>query len=101
MTWAQAKDGVHAAARDWARSLGMPRRVFALAEGEPKPVYVDFDSRALVSILARFARAGSEGTVRVSEMLPGPDQTWLLDADGRRYTSELRLTAIDLTREPT
>ena len=101
MTWAHAKDGVHAAARDWARSLGMPRRVFALADGEPKPVYVDFDSRALVTILARFARAGPAGTVRVSEMLPGPDQTWLLDADGRRYTSELRLTAIDLTREPT
>ena len=101
MTWAHAKDGVHVAAREWARSLGMPRRVFALADGEPKPVYVDFDSRALVTILARFVRGGSEGTVRVSEMLPGPDETWLLDADGRRYTSELRLTAIDLTREPT
>jgi hypothetical protein len=101
MTWAHAKDGVHVAAREWARSLGMPRRVFALADREPKPVYVDFDSRALVTILARFVRGASEGTVRVSEMLPGPDQTWLLDADGHRYTSELRLTAIDLTREPT
>jgi hypothetical protein len=101
MTWVQAKDGVHVAAREWARSLGMPRRVFALADGEPKPVYVDFESRALVSILARFVRAGSGGTVRFSEMLPGPDQSWLLDADGRRYTSELRLTAIDLTRELT
>jgi hypothetical protein len=77
----------------------MPRRVFALAAGEPKPVYVDFDSRAPVTVLARFVRAGAEGAVRFTEMLPGPDQTWLVDAGGRRYTSELRLTAVDLTRE--
>ena len=28
-------------------------------------------------------------------MLPGPDQLWLADAEGRRYTSELRLVAVD------
>lgn len=32
--------------------------------------------------------------------LPGPEECWLLDADGNRYTTELRLTAVDLTRRP-
>jgi hypothetical protein len=35
--------------------------------------------------------------VRFSEMLPGPEHLWLTDAQGNRYTSELRLTAVDLT----
>jgi hypothetical protein len=29
-------------------------------------------------------------------MMPRPDQLWLPDAHGRRYTSELRLVALDL-----
>jgi hypothetical protein len=29
-------------------------------------------------------------------MLPDPDHAWLPDAEGRRYTSELRLVAVDL-----
>jgi len=29
-------------------------------------------------------------------MLPAPDQTWLPDAEGNRYTSELRMVAVDL-----
>jgi hypothetical protein len=31
-------------------------------------------------------------------MLPDPDHAWLIDAERRRYTSELRLTAVDLAR---
>ena len=96
--WAHRKEGAHPAARQWAAALGMPRRVFALASGEAKPIYVDFNSRALVSILGRQIRAAGEAWVRFSEMLPDPDQVWLTDANGNRYTSELRLTAIDLTR---
>jgi hypothetical protein len=30
-------------------------------------------------------------------MLPDPEHLWLTDAQGNRYTSELRLTAVDLT----
>jgi hypothetical protein len=29
--------------------------------------------------------------VTLEEMLPGPDQLWLQDDEGQRYTSELRL----------
>jgi hypothetical protein len=28
-------------------------------------------------------------------MLPAPDQTWLTDDQGQRYTSELRMVAVD------
>jgi hypothetical protein len=95
--WAHRKPLAHTAARQWARELGMPRRVFALSPAEAKPIYVDFDSRALVSILARQIRAAGQAPVRFSEMLPDPEHLWLTDAQGNRYTSELRLTAVDLT----
>ena len=98
MAWAHRKAEVHRAGRQWAQDKGIPRRVFALAAGEAKPVYVDFDSRALVTILARQVRAAGEATVRLSEMLPDPDHVWLPDSDGHRYTSELRLVAVDLVR---
>lgn len=85
----------------WARELGLPRRAFCLPDGEAKPVYVDFQSPALTRnlhrMLARAALADPDATVRFSEMLPGPDQCWL-EHQGARYTSELRLVAVDLTR---
>jgi hypothetical protein len=31
----------------------------------------------------------------VSEMLPSCDQIWLPDAQGRKYTCEFRITAVD------
>lgn len=86
---------------DWARELGLPRRVFCRPAGEPKPVYVDFQSPALTRNLHRMLdRAAAEhpdATVRFSEMLPDPDQCWL-EHQGDRYTSELRLVAVDRTR---
>ena len=92
-------------ARAWAEGEGMPRRVFALAPGEIKPLYIDFESRSLTRVLARLVRhtaeaQGREETLRFTEMLPTPDQTWLLDADGNSYTSELRLVVVDMTRWP-
>jgi len=85
----------------WARELGLPRRVFCLPAGEAKPVYVDFRSPALTRnlhrMLGRAATADPDATVRFSEMLPGPDQCWL-EHHGARYTSELRLVAVDRTR---
>jgi hypothetical protein len=33
--------------------------------------------------------------VNVVEMLPAPDQAWLTDAQGQRYTAELRMVAVD------
>jgi lantibiotic biosynthesis dehydratase-like protein len=89
-------------ATGWASGHGLPRRVFALAPGEIKPLYIDFDSPVLTRILCRQLRRAATGfpgqPVRFTEMLPGPDDCWLTGQDGRRYTSELRLVAVDLNR---
>jgi Lantibiotic dehydratase, N terminus len=87
-------------AASWARDRGLPRRVFALSPGEIKPIYIDFDSPVLTRILCRqFRRAAADfpgRSVRFTEMIPEPDDCWLADQDGKRYTSELRLVAVDL-----
>ena len=89
-------------AADWARGRGLPRRVFVLFPGETKPVYVDFDSPVLTRILWRQLRRGAADApgqpARFTEMLPAPGDCFLADDDGRRYTSELRLVAVDLGR---
>jgi hypothetical protein len=85
----------------WARALGLPRRIFCRPPGEAKPVYVDLESRLLTSslhrMLRRVADRDPETPVRFTEMLPGPDECWL-EHEGARYTSELRLVAVDLSR---
>jgi hypothetical protein len=48
-------------------------------------------------MLGRAAAADPDAMVRFSEMLPGPEECWL-EQNGRTYTSELRLVAVDLTR---
>jgi hypothetical protein len=105
-TWdipaAQAPERAEDAA-DWARGLSLPRRVFALCPGELKPIYIDFDSPVLTRILCRQLRRAAAGfpgqPARFTEMLPGPDDCWLADQSGQRYTSELRLVAVDLRRK--
>jgi hypothetical protein len=94
-----------AAAAAWAAENGMPRQVFVLAPPEEKPVYIDFESPVLVDLLARMLRNSAEDavpgrTVRITEMLPTPEDCWLPDAAGNRYTSELRLVCVDRTRTP-
>ena len=82
----------------WARDQGLPRRVFARSPLERKPIYVDFDSPTLLRVLARFLRPAAENApdapVGFTEMLPEPDECWLSD-DAGRYTSELRVVAVD------
>ncbi|MFI7426808.1 amino acid adenylation domain-containing protein [Micromonospora sp. NPDC049836] len=87
-------------ARAWVTGHGLPRHVFLRFAGERKPIYADLTSLASIDLISRSVRrcrhhGGAEATVTVVEMLPEPDQTWLVDADGRRYTSELRLVAVD------
>jgi hypothetical protein len=87
-------------ARRWARSLGLPRFVFVKSAIEVKPIYVDLDSPLLVTMFAKLARrtaahVGGETVLRISEMLPGLLDTWVPDASGERYTSELRIVAVD------
>ncbi|MEU2898719.1 lantibiotic dehydratase [Streptomyces sp. NPDC007056] len=86
-------------ARRWRTRLGLPRYAFVVSPTESRPFYVDFDSPVYVTILAkalrRLARRDPQGTVTITEMLPTPEQTWLRDDEGRRYTSELRFVAFD------
>jgi hypothetical protein len=73
--------------------------VFVVSPTESRPFYVDFDSPVYVTVLAkamrRLARKDPDGRITVTEMLPTPEQTWLTDDQGRTYTSELRLVAVD------
>jgi hypothetical protein len=86
-------------ARAWAGAHGLPRHVFFRCTGERKPVYADLTSLASIDLLARAlrrCRRQDAASVTVVEMLPSPEQTWLADAAGRRYTAELRMVAVDL-----
>jgi amino acid adenylation domain-containing protein len=87
-------------ARAWAARHGLPRHVFMRFTGERKPIYADLTSLASVDLIARSLRrscrnADADATVTVTEMLPAPDQAWLTDARGQRYTAELRMVALD------
>jgi len=89
------------AARRWARAQQLPRFVFVKAPVEQKPFYLDFDSPAYVDIFAKTVRQSLESEapqklIVLSEMLPGPDQAWLPDAEGNRYSCELRMVAYDM-----
>lgn len=103
MEFAYEKSGAgrFAGARRWARAAGVPRFVFMKSPVEVKPVYVDLDSPIYVDLFAKIIRRTQEGNcvnknILVSEMLPRLDQTWLPDREGRLYTSELRIVAVDL-----
>ncbi|GAA3220202.1 hypothetical protein GCM10020256_26000 [Streptomyces thermocoprophilus] len=56
---------------------------------------MDFTSPTLVLTFANLVRAARRldpgAVVTLSEPLPAPDDSWLTDADGERYVSELRL----------
>lgn len=82
--------------RRWAQAAGMPRHVFVRSPREVKPIYVDLAAPALVDNLARLVRAAAaDGCgITVTEMLPGPDQLWLKDGAGRRFTTEFRTVAV-------
>jgi Lantibiotic dehydratase, N terminus len=89
------------AARRWWRAHGLPRFAFARTPGE-KAIYVDFDSLPYVNLLARAVRrVDDDGHVELTEMLPGHDASWLADAGGGHYTSELRTIAVDRGRVAT
>lgn len=89
-----------AGARRWAGRHGMPRFVYAKTPIERKPFYVDLESPVLVESFAKAVRQAAksdpESTINLSEMLPEIDRVWLPDAEGNRYTCELRIVALDL-----
>jgi hypothetical protein len=89
--------------RQWRTDLGLPNRIFAKVGTEIKPVYVDLTSPTYVTVLCMAIRGGMRdggpGTaVTISEMLPTPEQAWVPDAVGNRYSSELRLLVVDPER---
>lgn len=104
LTSRDSEAGRFLAAQRWARRHGMPRFVFIKVPGERKPFFVDFTSPLSVEILVRGVRRLQRGEadgerITVTEMLPHFDHLWLPDAQGRRYASELRFAAVDLTSE--
>jgi hypothetical protein len=80
--------------RAWANARGMPRQVFCRYPNEKKPCYLDFDAIMFTEIFGKMAAQAPDGsTIVITEMLPRPDETWLVDAQGARYTCELRIVA--------
>ncbi|WP_026416504.1 lantibiotic dehydratase [Actinomadura oligospora] len=91
------------AARRLRASLGLPERVFAKVGTEIKPTYVDFTGPRSVSAFASMVRSARDASgdgvpVTFTELLPGPEEAWLEDARGRRYSSELRIQIRDPER---
>jgi hypothetical protein len=99
--WAFTKDesARYLQARRWRAGHGLPERGFVSVPVEDKPTAIDFTSLALVNLLARLIRrtveADPAGSVRIAELLPDLDQLWLPDAEGERYSCELRIVAVD------
>lgn len=96
MPWAHSRASVERCfieLRKWSRANHLPRRVFARVDSEPKPIAFDLESIAFVESFVRLVEANT--SITLSEMLPGPDQLWLTDSESRKYTSELRLAAVD------
>lgn len=93
--------GDYLAVRAWRLRHGLPEEVFTKFPAEVKPTYLSFNSPPLVATLAASVRAQrvqhEEGRVTMSECLPRPQESWLVDTHGRRYVSEVRL---QLTRRP-
>jgi hypothetical protein len=86
------------AGRRWATRHDLPRYVFVRPSNEIKPFFVDFHSPTFVEHFAKLS--ANAVTLDVSEMLPTPEQAWLTDRDGHRYTSELRMVAVDASEYP-
>ena len=93
-------DPGHDRIRAFAEQARVPRHVFVRTPAATKPFYVDFASPLLVDNLARAIRgAAPDAPIDLVEMLPTPDELWLRDGAGARYTSEFRLVAVDQSRD--
>lgn len=95
LAFAREKDAFDrfAGARRFRRERGLPQRVFVTIPEERKPFYADFESPLYVELLAKQARRASR--LSITEILPDVGENWLPDGEGRRYTSELRVPAVD------
>lgn len=74
-----------------ARRTGQ-RFLFCRSPRERKPYLVDLASPLAADLVAHVARDAERLTAEA--MSPGPDELWLRDAEGRRYTCELRMQIV-------
>jgi Lantibiotic dehydratase, N terminus len=78
----------------WRCEHGLPRHVFVHTAADPKPFYADLDAPLSVDLLRRAltpaAGAAAPPTLHITEMLPGPEDLWVRDDQGR-YATELLL----------
>ncbi len=94
------------AVRRWVKQHEIPRFIFVKVPQERKPYYIDLTSPIYIELFARLIRGStkkqSDNTdaelheeIKITEMLPTPEQLWLVDVQGQHYTNELRLVALD------
>ncbi|MFD7660797.1 hypothetical protein ACFV4N_43080, partial [Actinosynnema sp. NPDC059797] len=82
----------YVALRGIARELELPRFVYIRSDRRRKPYLLDTRSPFAAELLAHVTEPGED--VQLEEMLPAPDDLWLRDEQGRRYTAELRVQAV-------
>ena len=87
------------ATRRFRTRLGLPERVFVKLGTETKPTYVDLAAPSFAQVLCTMLRtarqSGPDVSVTITEQLPSTADSWLPDAHGRRYVSELRFQLTD------
>lgn len=86
--------------RRWVKSNEVPRFLFIKTPIEEKPFFVDMNSPISVELFAKSIRDtqnsdGKNTLIKITEMLPTPDQTWLVDSHCDKYTSEFRMVVVD------
>jgi len=75
----------------WRRKEGIPRQFFLKIAYAAKPVFIDFENYFSIEVFKNLAKRSYE-KLYITEMLPGPEDLWFKDGEGR-YTCEFRLIA--------
>lgn len=92
----QPREELHRQVIATAERHGIPRYCYWRSVAGAKPIYLDLHSSLFVHVLVEsLVRGRLAETVTFTEMLPSPDELWLPDGSGRRYTSELRIAVAD------
>jgi hypothetical protein len=80
----------------WRCEHGLPRHVFIHTSADPKPFYADLAAPLSVDLLRRALTSAAGAappilhTLHITEMLPGPEEMWVRDEQGR-YATEFLL----------